>query len=63
MLSQLEEEICYVRRESFWAIPVKDSNGGTSVNNRVPKVDFGRREVKHRGDAKRYQTEGLKVRE
>ena len=48
----MEEEVCYVRREDFWAIPVKDGDGGTSVNNRIPKMNFGRGEIEDWGDAK-----------
>ena len=29
----------------------------------IPKMDFGRREIKDGGDAEGYQTKGLKVRE
>ena len=50
MFTQLEKEVGYVRREGFWAIPVEDSDSGTGVNNRIPKVNFGRREVKNGGD-------------
>ena len=63
MFSQLEEEIGYVRREGFWAIPIKNSDGGASVNYRIPKVNFGRREVENRGDAEGDETKGLEVRE
>ena len=63
MLSQLEEEIGYVRREGFWTVPVKNSDGGAGVNNGIPKVDLGRREVKDRGDTKDNKTKGLKMRE
>ena len=48
----MKEEICNVGGERFWAIPIKDSNGGTGVNNRIPKMNFGRREVEDRRDAK-----------
>ena len=40
MFSQLEEKICYVGRERFWTILIKYSDGGASVNNRIPKVNF-----------------------
>ena len=63
MFSQLKEKICNVGGEGFWAIPVKDGNGGTSVNNRVPKVNFGRREIKNGGDAEGKEAKGLEVRE
>ena len=63
MFSQLKEEICNVGGEGFWTIPVKDYNGRTSVNDRIPKVNFGRREVEYGGDAEGNETEGLKVRE
>ena len=63
MLSQLEEEIGYVRRESFWAIPIKNSDGGTGVNYGIPKVSFGRREVEDQGDAEGDKTEGLEMRD
>ena len=51
MFSQLEEKLCDVGREGFWAVPVKDSNGGASMNDRVPEMNFGRREVENGGDA------------
>ena len=63
MLSQLEEEVCYVRRERLWTIPIKDGNTRASVNNRIPKVNFRRREVEYGGDAEGDETEWLKVRE
>ena len=63
MFSQLEEEIGYVRREGFWAIPIKNSDDGTSVDYGVPKVNFGRREVENGGDAEGDETKGLEVRE
>ena len=61
MFPQLEKEVGYVRREGLWAVPIKNSDGGTGVNNRVPKVDFGRREVENRGDAKGDKAKGLKM--
>ena len=63
MFSQLKEEVGYVGREVFWAIPIKNSNSGTGVNNRVPEMNFGGREVEYRGDTEGDQTKGLKVRE
>ena len=63
MFSQLEEEVCNVGGKGFWAIPVKNGNGGTSVDNRVSKVNFGRGEVKNGGDAEGNKTKGLEVRE
>ena len=48
MFSQLEEEICYVGRKGSRTIPVKDSDSGASVNNRIPKMNFGRGEVEDR---------------
>ena len=54
MLSQLEEEICYIGREGFWTIPVKDSDGGAGMNVRVPKMNFGRWEAEDWGDAEGY---------
>ena len=63
MLSQLKEEVGNVGREGFWTIPVENSNGGTGVDNGIPKVNFGSGKVKDRGDTKCYQTEGLKMRE
>ena len=51
VLSQLEEEVCYVGGKRFWAIPIKNSDGGTGVDNRIPKVNFGRGEVENRRDA------------
>ena len=62
MFSQLEEEVCYVGRKGFWTIPIKDGNGGASVNDRVTKVNFGGRKVKDRGDTESDETEGLEVR-
>ena len=50
MFSQLEEEVCYVGGEGFWTVPIKNGNGGTGVNNRIPKMNFGRREVENRGN-------------
>ena len=52
MFSQLEEEISYVGGEGFRAILMKDSDGGAGVDNGIPKVDFGGREVKYWGYAK-----------
>ena len=63
MFTQLEKEVSYVRREGFWAVPIENSDGGASVNNRIPKMDFGRREVEHWGDAKGDEAKGLKMRE
>ena len=54
MLSQLKEEISYVGRKGFWTVPVKNGDCGTSVNNGVPKMDFGGREVENWGDTKGY---------
>ena len=54
MFSQLEKEICYVGREDFWTIPIKNGDSRASMNNRIPKVDFGGREVKDWGDAESY---------
>ena len=51
MFSQLEEEVGYVRWKDFWAIPIKNGDSGTGVNNGVPKMNFGRREVEDWGDA------------
>ena len=51
MFSQLKEKIGYVRGERFRAVPIKDSNGGASMNDRVPEMNFGRREVENGGDA------------
>ena len=61
MFPQLKEEICNVGGKGFWTIPVKDCNGGASVNDRVPKMNFGRREVKDRRDAKGDEAKGLEV--
>ena len=63
MFSQLEEEVCNVGGEGFWAIPVKDGDRWTGVNNRVPEMNFRRREIEYRGDAKGDETKGLEVRE
>ena len=63
MFSQLKEEICDVGGKGFWAIPIKDCDRRTSVDNGIPKVNFGRREVKNGGDAEGDETKGLKVRE
>ena len=52
MLSQLKEEICNVGGKSVGAIPIKDCNGGASVNDRVPKMNFRRGEVENGGDTK-----------
>ena len=57
----MKEEFCNVGGESFWAIPIKDCNGGASVNDRIPKMNFGRREVKDRGDAEGDETKGLEM--
>ena len=62
MFSQLEEEIYYIGREGFWTVPVKDGDSGASVNNGIPKMNFGRREVEDRGDAEGYETKGLEMR-
>ena len=63
MFPQLEEEIRNVGRKGFWAVPVKDSNGGASVDDGVPKVNFRRREVENGGNAEGNETKGLEVRE
>ena len=63
MFSQLKEEVCNVGGDGFWAIPIKDGKGGASVNDRIPKVNFGRREVKNGGDTEGNETKGLEVRE
>ena len=63
MFPQLKEEVCDVGGKGFWAIPEKNGDRGTSVNNRIPEVDFGRREIKYGGDAEGNETEGLEVRE
>ena len=63
MFSQLEEEIRNVGRKGFWAVPVENGIGGTSVNYRVPKMNFGRREIKNWGNTEGYQAEGLEMRE
>ena len=54
MFSQLEEELCYIGREGFWAIPIKNGDSGASMNNGISKVDFGGRKVKDWGDADSY---------
>ena len=61
MFPQLEEKFCNVGGEGFGAIPVKNGNGGTSVNDRIPKMNFGRREVKNWGDAEGDKIKGLEV--
>ena len=61
MLSQLEEEIGYVGRKSFWAIPIENCNSRAGVNDRIPKVYFGRREVKNGGNTESDETQRLKV--
>ena len=63
MFPQLEEEICNVGGKSVWAVPVKDSNGGASVDDGVPKVNFRRGEVKDGGNTEGNEAKGLKVRE
>ena len=63
MFSQLKEKVCDVRGESFWAIPVEDGDGGTSVDNRVPEMNFRGSEIKYGGDAKGDEAKGLEVRE
>ena len=50
MFSQLKEEVGYVRREDFGTIPVKNSDSGTSMDDGIPKLDFGRGEVKNWGN-------------
>ena len=61
MFSQLEEEVGYVRREGFWTIPIKNSNSGAGVNDRIPEMNFGRREVKYGRDAEGDETKGLEM--
>ena len=61
MFSQLEEKVGDVGREGFGAVPVEYSDGGTGVNNRIPKMHFGGREVKDRGDAEGDEAKGLEV--
>ena len=58
----MEEEICYVGRKGFWAIPIENSDGGAGMDDGIPKVNFGRREIKDWGDTKGDQTKGLEVR-
>ena len=50
MFSQLEEEISYVRGKGFWAIPVEDGDSRASMDDGIPKMDFGRGEVKNWGN-------------
>ena len=57
----MEEEFCNVGGEGFWTIPIKNGNGGTSVNDRIPKMNFRRGEVKNGGDAEADETKGLEV--
>ena len=40
---------------------MKNGNGGTSVNDRIPKVDFWGGEIENGGDREGNQEEGLKV--
>ena len=57
----MKEEICNVGRKDFWTIPIKDCNGGTGVNDRIPKMNFGRREIKNGRDTKGDEAKGLEV--
>ena len=63
MFPQLKEKFCYVGGKGFWTIPIEDGDGGTSVGDRIPKVNLGGREVEDRRDAKGNETEGLEMRE
>ena len=63
MFSQLEEEVCNVGGEGFWAIPVKNGDRQTSVNNGIPKVDFRRWEIEGGGNTEGDETKGLKMSE
>ena len=63
MLPQLKEEVCNVGGEGFRAIPVKDCNGGTGVDDGVPKVNLGGREVENGRNIEGNEAKGLKVRE
>ena len=58
----MKEEICNVGGKGFWTIPIKDCNGGASVNDRIPKMHFGRGEVKDGRDAEGNEAKGLEVR-
>ena len=48
----MKEEFCYIRGEDLWAVPIKNSDSGAGVNDRIPKMNFRRREVKDGGDTK-----------
>ena len=63
MFSQLKEEFGYIGGKGFWAVPVENGDGGASMNNGVPKMYFGRGEVKDRGDPEGNEAEGLEMRE
>ena len=45
MFSQLEEKVGNIGGKGFWAVPLKNGNSGTSVDDRIPKVNFRRGEV------------------
>ena len=63
MFSQLKEEVGNIGGEGFRTIPVKNCNGRTSVDNGIPKVNFGRGEVENGGNAEGNEAKGLEVRE
>ena len=63
MFSQLKKKIGNIGWEGFWAVPVKDGNRWASVDNGIPKVNFGRGEVENRGDAEGNEAKGLEMRE
>ena len=59
----MEEEVCNVGREGFWTIPIKNGNGGISVDDGVPKVNLRRGKVENRGNTEGNEAKGLEVRE
>ena len=61
MFPQLKEEICNIGGEDFRAIPIKNSNDGASMNYRIPKMNFGRREVENWGNTECDETKGLEM--
>ena len=59
----MKEEVCNIGGKGFWTIPIKDCNGRASVNDRIPKMNFGGREVKNGRNAEGDETKGLEMRE
>ena len=58
----MKQKVGNVGGKVFWAIPIKDCNGGTSVDDRIPKMYFWGRKVKNGRDAEGDEAKGLEMR-